>query len=66
MPNRLEYLPIWFGLSKVGVVAALINNQLSGDALAHCLEHPAAHCVVDAARRRGPSRPPWRTCRSGT
>ena len=37
MPNRLEYLPIWYGLSKVGVVTALINNQLTGDALAHCL-----------------------------
>jgi fatty-acyl-CoA synthase len=48
MPNRLEYLPIWFGLSKVGVVTALINNQLAGDALAHCLNTAAAsHCLVD-------------------
>ncbi|MGH6971863.1 MAG: AMP-binding protein, partial [Caulobacteraceae bacterium] len=48
MPNRLEYLPIWFGLSKVGAVAALINNQLAGDALAHCLEAcGAAHCLID-------------------
>src|SRR4051794_28710611 len=30
MPNRLDYFPIWYGLSKVGVVTALINNQLSG------------------------------------
>ena len=28
MPNRLEYFPVWYGLSKVGVVTALINNQL--------------------------------------
>jgi fatty-acyl-CoA synthase len=48
MPNRLEYLPIWFGLSKVGVATALINNQLTGDALAHCLNvSGAAHCLVD-------------------
>jgi fatty-acyl-CoA synthase len=48
MPNRLEYLPIWYGLSKVGVVTALINNQLTGDALAHCLNvSGAAHCMVD-------------------
>ncbi len=48
-PNRLEYLPIWFGLSKVGVAVALINNQLTGDALAHCLKVSAAsHCLVDA------------------
>ncbi|HZZ89347.1 MAG TPA: long-chain-acyl-CoA synthetase [Caulobacteraceae bacterium] len=49
LPNRIEYLPIWFGLSKVGVAAALINNQLTGDALAHCLNvSGAAHCIVDA------------------
>jgi fatty-acyl-CoA synthase len=30
MPNRLEYLAIWYGLSKVGVATALINNQLTG------------------------------------
>ena len=48
MPNRLEYLPIWYGLSKVGVVTALINNQLSGEALAHCLTvSGATHCLVD-------------------
>ena len=48
MPNRLEYLPIWFGLSKVGVVTALINNQLAGAALAHCLSIAGAnHCLVD-------------------
>jgi fatty-acyl-CoA synthase len=48
MPNRLEYLPIWYGLSKVGVVTALINNQLTGDALAHCINvSGAAHCLVD-------------------
>jgi len=48
MPNRLEYLPIWYGLSKVGVATALINNQLTGDALSHCLNvSGAAHCLVD-------------------
>jgi len=48
MPNRLEYFAIWYGLSKVGVVTALINNQLSGKALAHCLNiSGAACCIVD-------------------
>ena len=48
MPNRLDYLPIWFGLSKVGVATALINNQLTGDALAHCLNTSGAtHCLAD-------------------
>ena len=48
LPNRLEYLPIWYGLTKVGVAAALINNQLTGAALAHCLNiSGAGHCLVD-------------------
>jgi len=48
MPNRLEYLAIWYGLSKVGVATALINNQLTGPALAHCLNiSQALHCIVD-------------------
>jgi fatty-acyl-CoA synthase len=48
MPNRLEYLPIWYGLSKVGVATALINNNLTGQALAHCLNISGAlHCLVD-------------------
>jgi fatty-acyl-CoA synthase len=48
MPNRIEYLAIWYGLSKVGVATALINNQLTGPALAHCLNiSHALHCIVD-------------------
>ena len=49
MPNRMEYFPIWYGLSKVGVVTALINNQLAGQQLAHCLIISGAnHVIVDA------------------
>ena len=49
MPNRLEYFPIWYGLSKVGVITALINNQLAGAPLVHCLGiSGAAHIIVDA------------------
>jgi fatty-acyl-CoA synthase len=49
MPNRLEYFAIWYGLSKIGVVTALINNQLSGLALTHCLTVSGAnHVIVDA------------------
>jgi fatty-acyl-CoA synthase len=48
MPNRLEYFCVWYGLSKIGVVTALINNQLSGAALAHCLAICGAnHVIVD-------------------
>ncbi len=37
MPNCWQYIAIWFGLSKVGVITSLLNNQLSGHSLAHCL-----------------------------
>jgi len=48
MPNRLDYFPAWYGLSKAGVVTALVNNQLTGQALAHCLNiSGAAHVIVD-------------------
>lgn len=48
MPNRLEYFCVWYGLSKIGVVTALINNQLAGLPLAHCLNiSKAAHVIVD-------------------
>ncbi|MEE9272651.1 MAG: long-chain-acyl-CoA synthetase [Robiginitomaculum sp.] len=35
--NRFEYVAIWFGLSKIGVIPALINYQLRAKALAHCV-----------------------------
>jgi len=48
MPNRLEYFAVWYGLSKIGVVTALINNQLAGLPLAHCLNiSGAGHVIVD-------------------
>jgi fatty-acyl-CoA synthase len=49
MPNRIEYLAIWYGLSKIGVATALINNNLVGAQLAHCLNIAGAgHVIVDA------------------
>lgn len=45
-PNRLDYLAAWYGLAKVGVVTALINNQLAGAPLAHCLSICEAHHVI--------------------
>ena len=48
IPNRLEYIAIWYGLTKVGVIAALINNNLAGAALAHCINISGAlHVIVD-------------------
>ena len=44
--NRLEYVGIWFGLSKIGVVPALINYQLRAAALAHCVNISNAKLVI--------------------
>jgi fatty-acyl-CoA synthase len=49
LPNRPEYVPAWAGLAKVGVASALINNNLTGAALAHCLSiSGASHVITDA------------------
>ena len=37
MSNCAEYLAIWLGLTRIGVVVALINSQLAGDVLAHSI-----------------------------
>jgi fatty-acyl-CoA synthase len=37
MANCVEYLPIWLGLTRIGVVVALVNSQLSGHVLAHSI-----------------------------
>ena len=48
MANRADYLPVWYGLSKVGVITALINNNLAGEQLQHCLDiSGAAHVITD-------------------
>ncbi len=37
MPNRAEYLAAWLGVTRVGGVMALINTNLRGQALEHCM-----------------------------
>ncbi len=48
LPNRAEYIPAWAGLAKIGAAAALINTNLTGAALAHCLSiSGATHVITD-------------------
>lgn len=44
--NHPGYLAAWLGLSSVGVVTALINPNLRGEALAHCLAAAAPVRVI--------------------
>jgi fatty-acyl-CoA synthase len=49
MPNRPEYLAIWLGISAVGGIVSLINTNLVGRSLAHCIETVAPkHLIVTA------------------
>jgi fatty-acyl-CoA synthase len=46
MTNCTEYLAIWLGLTRIGVVVALINNHLAGDALVHSVETAAPRALI--------------------
>jgi fatty-acyl-CoA synthase len=47
MENRPEFIGVWLGLSRIGVVSALLNTNLRGDRLAHCMrEAGARHWIV--------------------
>ncbi len=46
MPNCSEYMPVWLGLSGIGCIAALINTNLEGAALAHCIDAARPRAVI--------------------
>ncbi|MEM9622471.1 MAG: long-chain-acyl-CoA synthetase, partial [Pseudomonadota bacterium] len=49
MENRIEFLALIAGLSKIGVTAALINTNLRGRPLTHCISVTESRkCVVGA------------------
>src|SRR5882672_779909 len=49
MPNRPEYMAIWLGITRIGGVVSLINANLVGASLAHCIDIVAPkHIIVDA------------------
>ncbi|KAK6979291.1 long-chain fatty acid transport protein 4 [Biomphalaria glabrata] len=47
--NCLEYIPIWLGMSRIGVVAALINFNLREQSLSHCIKIAGAKGIIFAA-----------------
>ena len=38
MPNRAEYIAMWVGVTRIGGVVALLNTNLVGQSLAHCID----------------------------
>jgi fatty-acyl-CoA synthase len=49
MPSRPEYLAAWLGISSVGGVVALVNSNLVGASLAHCIDVAGAGHIIVAA-----------------
>ncbi len=49
MPNRPEYLAVWLGITSVGGVAALVNTNLVGASLAHCVNIARPKHIIVAA-----------------
>ncbi len=48
MPNRPEYMAIWLGITSVGGVTSLINTNLRGASLAHCINIVAPKHIIVA------------------
>jgi fatty-acyl-CoA synthase len=47
MPSRPEYMAIWLGITRIGGVVALLNTNLPGPSLAHCINIVGAkHLIV--------------------
>jgi citronellyl-CoA synthetase len=52
MENRIEFLATVFALNKLGAIGALINTNLIGRPLTHCIETTQSKkCIVGAERQ---------------
>jgi fatty-acyl-CoA synthase len=48
MSNRPEFVAIWLGITRMGGVVGLLNTNLSGAALAHCINIVSPRHVIVA------------------
>ena len=46
MENKPEYIITWLGLAKIGVTSALINTNLTGKGLVHCIKISDAKLLI--------------------
>ncbi len=53
MTNRPEYLAIWLGISSVGGVVSLLNVNLTGSSLAHCINVVSPKHLIVASEFAG-------------
>lgn len=48
MPNGIDYVAAWLGISRIGGVVALLNTKLVGRSLAHCLDVAGPRLIIVA------------------
>jgi fatty-acyl-CoA synthase len=48
LPNSPDYLALWLGLTRIGAVAALLNINLRGAGLSHCIAVSGAGHIIAA------------------
>ena len=53
MTNRPEYLAIWLGINSVGGVVSLLNVNLTGSSLAHCINVVSPKHLIAASEFAG-------------
>lgn len=49
MESSAEYVCIWLGLAKIGIIPALINFNLRQDSLRHCLDTAGSKAMIYSA-----------------
>ncbi|MGD0630350.1 MAG: long-chain-acyl-CoA synthetase [Terracidiphilus sp.] len=49
MTNRPEYFAVWLGITSVGAVVSLLNTNLVGSALAHCIRIVSPKQIIASA-----------------
>ena len=60
MPKCPDYVAIWFGITQAGGVVALLNTNLLGGGLAHCIRAAAPTHLIVAAEMMTECAPPCR------
>jgi fatty-acyl-CoA synthase len=53
MTNRPEYLAIWLGITSVGGVVSLLNTNLTGPSLSHCINVVTPRHLIVASEFAG-------------
>ncbi len=54
MENRIEFLVCWLALNKIGGIAAMINTNLTGGSLTHCMKIANSRMCIFGEERLEP------------